>query len=209
MFVHADGDSATAEGGRANETGVPTVIRSARSWATAGAGDTGMGVSGTLSTTPAAAGTAASARTMTTRGGRVIALSIAGWRRKSRPRTNLYPLRVAKKIPAVKTVKTVRPAAKKAAASKKPALSVSIDYPAEGEIVRPGHYAVRLTAAGAAQAQLRVNGGEWTDCREAVGHYWLDWSPASGDARLEARARAGKGRWTSAPARACSVVEPS
>lgn len=89
---------------------------------------------------------------------------------------------------------------------KKSRTTVSIDYPAEGESVRPGHYSVRLSVAGADQAQVRVDGGEWRDCREAVGHFWFDWAPLPGAARLEARARAGKGRWTAAPARDCVVA---
>ena len=96
------------------------------------------------------------------------------------------------------------PAKKKAA---KTALAVSIDYPQDGEAVRSGHYAIRLTASGASSAQIRLDGGEWVECREAVGHYWHDWSPKAGGASIEARARSGKGRWAAAPARAVSVVD--
>ena len=114
---------------------------------------------------------------------------------------------MAKKIVAVKTPPAPpKPAAKKAAA-KKAALTVSIDYPLEGEAVRSGHYSVRLTAVGAASAQGRIDGKEWLDCREAVGHFWLDWAPRAGEVRLEARARSGKGRWTAAPARVAVVAD--
>ncbi|MFI5351273.1 MAG: hypothetical protein ACHQ2Z_17140 [Elusimicrobiota bacterium] len=107
-------------------------------------------------------------------------------------------------------VKTRRAAAPRAVAVKKAApkkvpLAVSIDYPLEGEALRSGHYSIRLTADGASSAQGRVDGGEWLDCREAVGHFWLDWAPRAGEARLEARARSGKGRWAVSPAR-CVVV---
>lgn len=71
--------------------------------------------------------------------------------------------------------------------------------------MRSGHYTIRLTAAGAAQAQVRLDSGEWRECRESVGHFWYDWAPRPGSARIEARVRAGKGRWAAAPARACSV----
>jgi len=110
----------------------------------------------------------------------------------------------------MKVARTRRPAsavksvAKKSAA-KKPGLSVSIDYPEEGGSVKPGHYSIRLTAAGADRAQIRLSGGEWSDCREAVGHFWLDWAPVPGPARIEARARSGKGRWSAVPARDCVV----
>ena len=89
---------------------------------------------------------------------------------------------------------------------KKPALRVIIDYPQVQEIVRPGHYSIRLTAAG--QAQVRVDGGEWLDCRATHGHHWLDWAPQPGRARLEARARTGKGRWSAAVAREI-IVKPN
>jgi hypothetical protein len=95
---------------------------------------------------------------------------------------------------------------RKAAAPKKPALRPEIDYPREGESVAPGHYSIRITADGAAEAQARVNGGEWGACREAVGHFWFDWAPQPGAASIEVRARAGKGRWAASPARACVVA---
>lgn len=102
---------------------------------------------------------------------------------------------MAKKI-AVKKTPAVKKAPAKAPA--KSALQAVIDYPQPHEIVLPGHYSIRLTAHGATQAQIRVDGGEWTDCREAAGHFWHDWAPQPGSAHIEARARAGKGRWASA-----------
>jgi hypothetical protein len=114
---------------------------------------------------------------------------------------------MAKKISAPKTPRAPSRTAAKAAETKKPKVAVSIDYPQEGEVVHPGHYSIRLTVDGASAAQVRVDGGEWLDCRESVGHHWLDWSPRSGEATLEARARSGKGRWAAAPARAVAVRE--
>lgn len=78
---------------------------------------------------------------------------------------------------------------------KKPALKAVIDYPTAHEIIRPGHYAIRVTAAGASQAQVRFDGDHWSDCREAAGYFWYDWAAQAGRVRLEVRARAGKGRW--------------
>jgi hypothetical protein len=103
---------------------------------------------------------------------------------------------MAKKISAAKA----RPAAP-AKAPAKPKLAATIDYPQEGEAVRSGHYSVRVTAAGATQAQVRVGDEEWADCREAVGHFWREWSPSPGRVTLAARARTGKGRWCAAAAR--------
>ncbi|MDE2491027.1 MAG: hypothetical protein KGM24_09265 [Elusimicrobia bacterium] len=85
-------------------------------------------------------------------------------------------------------------------------LEVSIDFPHEGDVVKPGHYAIRLTALGATHAQVRVGTGDWLDCREAGGHFWNDWAPTSGPATIRARARIGKGRWTPMAERACVVV---
>ncbi|MFI5345622.1 MAG: hypothetical protein ACHQ51_04530 [Elusimicrobiota bacterium] len=112
---------------------------------------------------------------------------------------------MAKKTEAVKILRpAVKKPAAKPAAPKKTRLEVSVDYPLEGESVRSGHYSIRLTSAGAGQVQVRLD-GEWTDCREAVGHFWYDWSPLAGSVRIEARARVGKGRWTAASPRACVV----
>ncbi len=99
----------------------------------------------------------------------------------------------------VKKIAAPRKTAVKAPA-KKAALKVVIDYPAAQEVVHPGHYAIRLTAAGADQAQVRFDGDEWSDCRESFGHFWYDWAPQSGRVRLEARARVGKGRWSAVAA---------
>jgi hypothetical protein len=85
--------------------------------------------------------------------------------------------------------------AKKKSAAKS-SLTVVIDYPQVHEIVLPGHYSIRLTAPGAGQAQVRFNGEEWLDCRDTHGHFWHDWTAQAGRARLEARARTGKGRWS-------------
>lgn len=95
----------------------------------------------------------------------------------------------------VKKIAVPKKAAVKAPA-KKAGLKVVIDYPTVHEVVRPGHYAIRLTAAGATQAQVRFDGDEWSDCRDSYGHFWYDWAPQSGRVRIEVRARAGKGRWT-------------
>src|SRR5687768_4447662 len=91
----------------------------------------------------------------------------------------------APKTAAKKPAKAAAP--RKAAASK---LTVAIDYPREGDLVRPGHYAVRVDAVGADQLQLRLDGTDWIDCREAVGFFWYDWSPQKpGPVVLSARAR--------------------
>jgi len=107
---------------------------------------------------------------------------------------------MAKKKPAPK----VRRAAAKAPA--KPRLAAAIDYPQEGELVSPGHYSIRLTAAGAGEAQVRFGDGPWIDCRESIGHFWYDWAADRGAFVLAARARIGKGRWALSAARVVRVV---
>ncbi len=117
---------------------------------------------------------------------------------------------VAKTVPAVPAAASpvaAKPAARKPAAPKKAALTLTIDYPREDEVVRSGYYAIRLTTSDARQAQVSFDGGPWLDCREASGHFWFDWAPSVGCARIAARARSGKGRWTSIPARSVPIAD--
>lgn len=85
----------------------------------------------------------------------------------------------------------------------------AIDYPAAGEIVKPGHYSIRLTAAGAERVQVRLDGTEWRECRESLGHFWHDWAPQAGRFLLQARARRGSGRWGPAAERDVVVTSES
>ncbi|PIR15312.1 MAG: hypothetical protein COV48_15095 [Elusimicrobia bacterium CG11_big_fil_rev_8_21_14_0_20_64_6] len=112
---------------------------------------------------------------------------------------------MAKKISAPAKTAIKKTAEKKPAA--KSGLKVLIDYPRAQEVVRPGHYSIRLTASGASQMQLRVDGREWLECRESLSHYWHDWAPQPGRSIIKARARAGKGRWSAVTEREV-VVKP-
>lgn len=117
---------------------------------------------------------------------------------------------MSKKSAAPKTA--AKPAAKRSPgrprAPKAPPPSVAIDHPIENELVRPGHYAIRLTAQGAAEVEVSIDGKDWQPCREAVGHHWYDWSPEPAGRRvLEARARRGpKGRWVKSEPRSFEVL---
>lgn len=94
-------------------------------------------------------------------------------------------------------------------AKKEPAAvaDIQIDYPREEELVIPGHYAIRITAAPQAQVEISLNGGEWLGCRNAVGYYWFDWKPSvSGEYTLEARQKVGKGRTKKSETRFFRVV---
>ena len=84
--------------------------------------------------------------------------------------------------------------------------AVVIDFPTQEEQVMPGHYAIRLTAPGAAEVQVSIAGGDWQGCRESAGHFWYDWRPEQeGPCAIEARARSGKGRWSKSEPCDCVV----
>jgi len=89
------------------------------------------------------------------------------------------------------------------------AVELAIDFPQEGEFVRPGHYAIRLTAPAGSQVEISINDGNWELCRHAVGYYWYDWTPGkAGSQELVARSKIGKGKWKKSDARRCSVESP-
>ena len=83
---------------------------------------------------------------------------------------------------------------------------VNIDYPRPSEKVKKGHYAIRVHAPWATQAQVSTSGALWQNCRSDVGFFWFDWNPAkSGPQKINARARNGAGTWTKAEIRDCEV----
>ena len=83
---------------------------------------------------------------------------------------------------------------------------VNVDYPRPSEKVLKGHYAVRVHAPWANQAQISFNGTSWSDCRNDVGFFWYDWYPERpGLQKIYARARNGAGAWTKAETRECEV----
>lgn len=92
---------------------------------------------------------------------------------------------------------------------------VAIDYPAEGERVAAGHYAVRVGAPEGWEVQVTLDGRTWESCRSASGYYWFDWFPTeAGPRSLRARGRrvpgrASAGRWRLSEPRACIVAESS
>jgi hypothetical protein len=54
---------------------------------------------------------------------------------------------------------------------------VIIDFPKEGEVVSPPHYAFSIrTNVPVIKIELSVNGGNWRPCREAAGKWWYDWN---------------------------------
>ncbi|MEK6544101.1 MAG: hypothetical protein AABZ44_06685 [Elusimicrobiota bacterium] len=107
------------------------------------------------------------------------------------------------------SVKKVLATTVAALTTKKPVLTVTVDYPQQGDVVARGHYAVRVTSSGAKEAQVSINDGPWQACREAVGYHWFDWQPTLvGRVTIVARARANaKTEWTTCSPRACIVME--
>ena len=87
-------------------------------------------------------------------------------------------------------------------------VNVVIDFPGEGEKVRAGHYAARVSADGAAEVQLSVDRGDWRPCRESAGYWWCDFWPQPHEIHeLRARARPSDGAWVLSQPRACDVIE--
>ena len=83
----------------------------------------------------------------------------------------------------------------------------AIDFPTEGETIRPGHYAIRVGAPGATEVQVSVNSNDWQSCRTGTGYHWYDWTPTkSGKCKIIARARANGSDWTKSNIRTCTVV---
>ncbi|MEK7743309.1 MAG: hypothetical protein AAB578_02890 [Elusimicrobiota bacterium] len=88
------------------------------------------------------------------------------------------------------------------------AAPLAVDFPAEGELVYPGHYAVRIHALDASAVDVSADGGPWSPCREALGYHWHDWNPLEpGSHEIVARVKIG-GRWKKSKTRACIVSAP-
>lgn len=88
-------------------------------------------------------------------------------------------------------------------------LRPTIDYPQEGEMVYPGHYAVRIGAPGAEAVELSINEGPWLECRKSVGYFWHDWDAGHfGGCSLIARAKV-RDKWARSASRVCVVASPA
>ncbi len=108
--------------------------------------------------------------------------------------------------------------AKRPLASKKPTaaapkssesvLDVVIDYPQEGELVVPGHYAIRISAKPEFDIEISTDGKVWFATRPSVGFHWFDWTPEKpGRVVLSLRAKSGKGRWKDVTERECIILD--
>lgn len=108
--------------------------------------------------------------------------------------------------PAVETLEKAPKAPKAEKATKAP--EILLDYPRNGETVAPGHYAIRISAKPEHAVEVSIDGGEWLSCRESVGFYWYDWTPAgTGEVKIVARAKNGGPRAKRSEERRV-VVEP-
>ena len=52
---------------------------------------------------------------------------------------------------------------------------VLIDFPSVNEATAPGHYAFRISASPCSKVEISVDDQPWMECRNASGHWWLDW----------------------------------
>jgi hypothetical protein len=95
----------------------------------------------------------------------------------------LKPKKKAKKV--VKKRKTAKkPAVKKSTTALpadqtykpiNPDAYLVIDYPVEADIIKNGHYAIRIGASHNGYVEISFNKGEWNPCRYADGYWWFDW----------------------------------
>lgn len=89
-----------------------------------------------------------------------------------------------------------------------PQVDLMIDYPLEGEKIRKGSYAIRISAPPNSDVEISINNGEWQPCRESIGYWWFDWTPM-GDApcKLAVRSRMGTEKWKNSAVRSCEIVD--
>ena len=85
---------------------------------------------------------------------------------------------------------------------------VTVDYPSDGEKIRSGHFAVRVSALRAGEAQVSVNKSAWETCRASNGYFWFDFWPEPHEIyQISARARRDGEDWSYSEDRYCDVVE--
>ncbi|MFH2203705.1 MAG: hypothetical protein ABIJ96_11355 [Elusimicrobiota bacterium] len=108
---------------------------------------------------------------------------------------------------AGKTTNNKTPAKKTPA--KPHARTVFIDYPQDGEVIRPGDYTIRIGASAGHDVEVAFNGKGWSKCRAAAGYYWYDWKPEKpGKVRIVARARNGGNRTSRSLENRCVIEVP-
>ena len=74
------------------------------------------------------------------------------------------------------------------AASTEPITYVVIDHPINGELLVPGHYAIRIGASWGGIVEFQINDAEWIPCRHNAGYWWFDWhNIPAGKHKLAAR----------------------
>lgn len=96
------------------------------------------------------------------------------------------------------TVRRHQPSAEGTPAPLKPA--VTCDYPQPGQAISSAEYTLRFsTSFETPSVEVSIDGGAWQPCREAVGHWWFDWSGyAGGEHALAYRAQLPGGGFTPA-----------
>ncbi|MBI2362566.1 MAG: hypothetical protein HYV15_04205 [Elusimicrobia bacterium] len=129
-------------------------------------------------------------------------------RRSKSEKNPLSPAAVLAVAPLKPAPKARKPRAAAASPKAPKAAAVVLDFPAPEEQVAPGHYAIRVAANTEMKVEVSIDGGEWQECRPAVGYFWYDWAPAaSGEHRIVARAKNGGPRFAKTEERVCLVVD--
>jgi len=110
----------------------------------------------------------------------------------------------ARAHPAKAPKRSTNPLAKNKEAS---SVAPSIDFPQEGETVKEGLYAIRISAPDNVEVEVCIDNGDWQPCRFSAGYWWFDWNPVNtGRCKVAARSRAGNDPWKESSARSCLVT---
>lgn len=95
---------------------------------------------------------------------------------------------------------------KKSPAAKSKLAAPVIDFPAAGEKISPGHYAIRISSP-AGHVDVSIDAGPWHRCRHSVGYHWFDWvCHARGTYQIVARIVSADGGEVKSKPRSCRVA---
>lgn len=84
--------------------------------------------------------------------------------------------------------------------------AVRVDFPKVNETISAGHYAVRISAETGVIVEVSVDGGRYSSCHNAAGHWWYHLHGLSeGPHKVMARAINPKGVTTDSTLRRFKV----
>ena len=83
---------------------------------------------------------------------------------------------------------------------------VNVDFPKNGEVLKPVHYAIRISAGWGQKTEISIDGSPWTACRQNSGYFWYDWTKiAPGEHKIVARVLTGDGKFLKSKSVKCKV----